>query len=141
MAQNSAHWTVVSSGRNNTKVEKLQLKRGEECRDGNGAVKDHLDSYPIGSGVCGRKTCLSYSGAGVKYEIVRKCRQISKNQIADKINCRIRNNNGKHPFPDCCPYVECQESTVILPTIDPTSCEDTASAKSCTIWKKIHKCK
>ena len=35
-AQNGVHWMVDSIGKTGTKVEKVQLNAGEECRDGNG---------------------------------------------------------------------------------------------------------
>ncbi|OWF38596.1 uncharacterized protein LOC110466126 [Mizuhopecten yessoensis] len=102
-----------------------------ECVDYNGNTMADLDETTISLGSCDTKICHKKTSGN--YFVSLSCHPYLPD--LDNGNCQVVEDTGAL-FPNCCPTVTCGTGTAPS-TVDPTSCYDLHSTKTCDIWSNL----
>ncbi|XP_060066873.1 uncharacterized protein LOC132547135 [Ylistrum balloti] len=102
-----------------------------ECEDYNGNFMADLDETKSSIGACDAKICHRKTTGN--YFVTLSCHPDTPD--LDNGNCWIVQDTGAI-FPNCCPTVSCGNGTAPT-TVDPNSCYDRHTTRSCEIWSNL----
>ncbi|XP_033738291.1 uncharacterized protein LOC117325896 [Pecten maximus] len=103
-----------------------------ECLDYSNNTMADLEETKSSATACDAKIC--HKKASGNYFVTLSCHPDVIN-LVDPANCQLTEDTGAN-FPDCCPKVTCGTGSAPS-TVDPTSCYDLHTTRSCDIWSDL----